>query len=128
MQKREHRDAAVLDLHLLPAAVLLRVLRHDAERVVHAEWPRGSNVTYSWTISELPFGFHIAFRRLVRAIVGWIETERICLRLLILMKRKAECFLSSVSYIDDERLNTSGSCFQMFRVFNVLNWLISWKK
>ena len=92
MQKREHRDAAVLDLHLLPAAVLLRVLRHDAERVVHAEWPRGTNVTYSWTISELPFGFFTAFRKLV-----------LCLRLLILMKRKAECFLSSVSYIDEKK-------------------------
>ena len=103
MQKREHRDAAVLDLHLLPAAVLLRVLRHDAERVVHAEWPRGTNVTYSWTISELPFDFLIAFRKPVRAIIGWIEKERICLRLLILMKRKAECFLSSVSYIDEKK-------------------------
>ena len=106
MQKREHRDAAVLDLHLLPAAVLLRVLRHDAERVVHAEWPRGANVTYSWTISELPFDFFTAFRKLVRDIVGRIETERICLRLLILIRRNAECFLTSVSYIDEKKGRT----------------------
>ena len=37
VQASGHREASVLDLHLLPSAVLVRVLAHELKRVVHTE-------------------------------------------------------------------------------------------
>jgi len=40
-----HGEAAVLDLHFLPAAVLVRHGGHEAKRIVHTERLGGANVT-----------------------------------------------------------------------------------
>eukprot|EP00964_Phaeocystis_antarctica_P107784 scaffold72451_cov54-Phaeocystis_antarctica.AAC.2 len=42
---RGHREAAVLDLHLLEAAVLLGVLRHQLKRVIHTKRLGGAHIT-----------------------------------------------------------------------------------
>ena len=45
VRARKHGHAPVLDLHLLEAAVLLRVLRHQLQRVVHTKRLGRANVT-----------------------------------------------------------------------------------
>ena len=45
VQARGHREASVLDLELLVAAVLVRELAHELKRVVHAERLGRTDVT-----------------------------------------------------------------------------------